>query len=402
MKDSNFISLFLCGDVMTGRGIDLVLPCVGDPTLHESNIKSAEGYLKLAENLNGEIPKPVDYSYIWGDAIEVLEKEAPDLRIINLETSITISNDFMKGKACNYRMHPGNISVMPEAKIDICVLANNHILDWGYDGLAETLETLKKANIKFAGAGCNLEEAELPVVTNISGKGRVKVFSYCSDTSGVPLNWAAENTKPGVNLIKSLSDEIIKGIKKKVEAVKQPGDVIVISIHWGNNWGYRIPYEQKRFAHELIDKAGIDIIYGHSSHHPRPIEVYKDKLIIYGAGDLINDYEGIYSRGKKTKFNLKKIRHLWKNFKRGNRIFRNDLVLMYFVSVEPSSGKLKNLMTVPMQIKKFKLNYPSEKDAEWLRNRMNKVYKKFNLKLEPKPVVISDKEVNTLLLQYVK
>ena len=130
----------------------------------------------------------------------------------------------------------------------------------------------------------------------------------------------------------------------------------------------------------MIDKAGIDIIYGHSSHHPRPIEVYKDKLIIYGAGDLINDYEGIYSRGKKTKFNLKKIRHLWKNFKRGNRIFRNDLVLMYFVSVEPSSGKLKNLMTVPMQIKKFKLNYPSEKDAEWLRNRMNKVYKKFNLK----------------------
>ncbi|MEJ2614259.1 MAG: CapA family protein [Ignavibacteriaceae bacterium] len=402
MKDSNFISLFLCGDVMTGRGIDQILPCAGDPTLHESNIKSAEGYLKLAENLNGKIPKTEDYSYIWGDAIEVLKKEAPDVRIINLETSVTKCNDFMEGKLIHYRMHPGNIFCLSAAKIDICTIANNHILDWGYGGLIETLETLKTANIKFAGAGCNLIEAELPAVTNISGKGRVIVFSYCSDTGGVPQNWAAKNTKSGVNLLKSFSDDTILGIKKKVEAVKQPGDLIVISIHWGDNWGYRIPYEQRKFAYALIDKAGIDIIYGHSSHHPKPIEVYKDKLIIYGAGDLINDYEGIYSRGKKIKFNLRKIRHLWKNFIRGNKIFRNDLVLMYFVSVESSSGNLKNLMAVPMQIKKFKLNYPSAKDAEWLRDRMNKVYKKFNLKLELKPVLILHKEVNTLLLQYVK
>ena len=65
------------------------------------------------------------------------------------------------------------------------------------------------------------------------------------------------------------------------------------SIHWGDNWGYDIPREQTTFAHKLIDEAGVDVIHGHSSHHPKGIEVYKDKPIIYGCGDFIDDYEGI-------------------------------------------------------------------------------------------------------------
>ncbi len=400
MKDSSFITLFLCGDVMTGRGIDQILPYAGDPTLHQSNRKSAEEYLELAENVNGPIPRPVDFFYIWGDAIEMLDKNAPDLRIINLETSVTKSNDFVKGKAIHYRMHPDNIFCLPAANIDICVLANNHLLDWGHEGLMETLQTLKKVNINFAGAGYNLQEAELPVARNISGKGRVIVFSYCSLTSGVPSNWAAEKTKPGVNLLRDLSDETVQRIKKKVKTVKQQGDVVVASIHWGSNYGYDIPYEQRKFAHALIDKAGVDIIHGHSSHHPRPIEVYKGKLIIYGAGDFINDYEGIKG-SKKFRIDLRKLRNLWKRLRSsGNRKFRIDLTLMYFVSVEPSTGKLENLKIIPMQIKKFRLNYPSPKDVEWLRDRMNKEYKKFNLQLELKPALASGKEDNTLLLRW--
>jgi len=400
MIDSSLITLFLCGDVMTGRGIDQVLLYPGDPTLHQSNGRSAEDYLKLAENVNGSIPRQVDFSYIWGDAIEVLEKNTPDLRIINLETSVTKSNDFMNGKAIHYKMHPGNIFCLPAANIDICVLGNNHLLDWGYEGLMDTLQALKNVNIKFAGAGYNLQEAELPVVRNISGKGRIIVFSYCSVTSGVPSSWAAEKTKPGVNLLRDLSYETVDRIKEKVKSFKQQGDVVVLSIHWGSNWGYNIPYEQRKFAHALIDKAGVDIIHGHSSHHPRPIEVYKSKLIIYGAGDFINDYEGI-NRSKKFRINLRKLKNLWKRLRSGgNRKFRIDLTLMYFVSVEPFTGKLKNLMITPMQIKKFRLNYPSPKDVEWLRDRMNKGYKKFNLQLELKPALTSGKENNTLLLRW--
>src|SRR5688500_8641778 len=131
------VMLFLCGDVMTGRGIDQVLPHLGNPTLFEEYMKSAMGYVELAEEANGPIPKPVAFAYIWGDALAELERAKPDVRIINLETAVTRSDD-AQDKAVNYRMHPDNIPCLTAAHIDCCALANNHVLDWGYTGLAET------------------------------------------------------------------------------------------------------------------------------------------------------------------------------------------------------------------------------------------------------------------------
>jgi poly-gamma-glutamate synthesis protein (capsule biosynthesis protein) len=64
--------------------------------------------------------------------------------------------------------------------------------------------------------------------------------------------------------------------------VKQEGHIVVVSIHWGGNWGYRAPQEEIDFAHHLIDEARVDIIHGHSSHHVKGIEVYRNKLILYG------------------------------------------------------------------------------------------------------------------------
>jgi poly-gamma-glutamate synthesis protein (capsule biosynthesis protein) len=179
------------------------------------------------------------------------------------------------------------------AGIDYCSLANNHVLDWGYTGLTETLATLKKVNVKSDGAGRNLQEVESPAVMTVEGKGRVIVFSYGSTTSGIPKSWAASNERAGVNLRKDLSDKTVRHIKEKIREVKQPGDIAVISIHWGSNWGFDVPHKQSEFAHKLIDDAGVDLIHGHSSHHIKGIEVYKDRLIIYGAGDFLNDYKGI-------------------------------------------------------------------------------------------------------------
>lgn len=400
MTDSSFVTIFLGGDVMTGRGIDQALPCPGDPALHQSNGRNAVDYFKFAENTNGPIPRPVDYSYIWGDAIEIFEKNAPDLKIINLETSITKSNNFENGKAIHYKMNPGNVSCLQSAEIDVCTLANNHLLDFGYEGLTETLQALKNVNIKFSGAGCSRKEAELPAALNIAGKGRVIVFSYCSVTSGVPLSWEAEKTKPGVNLLTDFSDDTVRQIKDKIKIIKQYNDIIIISIHWGSNWDYDIPDDQVRFAHALIDEAGIDIIHGHSSHHPRPIEVYKDKLIIYGTGDLINDFEGLKGR-KNSKINFRKLKRLWKLWKlNGHKKFRSDLALMYFADVEFSTGKLLDLKIIPMQIKKFRLNYPSRQDAEWLKKRMNKVCKKFKSRLELKRTSSTQNSDYSLLLRW--
>jgi poly-gamma-glutamate capsule biosynthesis protein CapA/YwtB (metallophosphatase superfamily) len=155
VKDRRSITIFMCGDVMAGRGIDQVLPHPGDPTIYESYMKSARGYVKIAEEVNGPIDYPVNFSYIWGDALKELDRFAPDVSIINFETSVTKSNEYWKGKGINYRMHPDNIPILTAAKIEVCSLANNHVLDWGYSGLLETLESLDKANIKLVDLNFN-------------------------------------------------------------------------------------------------------------------------------------------------------------------------------------------------------------------------------------------------------
>ncbi len=359
-RNSKRITIFMSGDVMTGRGIDQVLPHPGDPLIHESYMKSAAGYVKIAEEVNGPIQQPVSFSYIWGDALEELDRVAPEVRIINLETSITKSNDYWKGKGINYRMHPENIPSLTAARIDVFSLANNHVLDWGYPGLVETLESLKKANLKTAGAGRNLREAEAPAIVNIGGNRRVIVFSFGLTTSGIPLNWAAEENRPGVNLLRDLNDNSLRDIHEKVREVKRKSDIVVASIHWGSNWGYDIPRKQTIFAHRLIDEAGVDIIHGHSSHHVRAIEVYKDRLILYGCGDFLNDYEGIS----------------------GYEEFRADLSLMYFATVEPSTGKLLGLQMTPTRIRRFKVIRASKVDTLWLKDTLNREGATFGTKVK--------------------
>jgi poly-gamma-glutamate capsule biosynthesis protein CapA/YwtB (metallophosphatase superfamily) len=88
-----------------------------------------------------------------------------------------------------------------------------------------------------------------------------------------------------VHLLPDFSESTVERVARMVLAIKRPGDVSVASVHWGGNWGFVIPPAHQRFAHALIDRAGIDVIHGHSSHHPRAVEVYRDRLILYGCGD---------------------------------------------------------------------------------------------------------------------
>jgi poly-gamma-glutamate synthesis protein (capsule biosynthesis protein) len=211
----------------------------------------------------------------------------------------------------------------------------------------------------------------MPAVMEVEGKGRVVAFSYGLQSSGIPLGWAASKDRPGVNLLRSLSDPTVRQIKEQVDALKQPKDIVVASIHWGGNWGYDIDNEQREFAHKLIDHAHVDVIHGHSSHHVKGIEVYKRRLIIYGCGDFLNDYEGIS----------------------GYDNFRDDLALMYFVSMDPSIGKLVRLDMTPMQIRNFRANKVSRTDATWLRDVLNREGKKFGTR-------VRIKQNNTLTLEW--
>ncbi|MFI4974931.1 MAG: CapA family protein [Caulobacterales bacterium] len=348
------IRLFLCGDVMAGRGVDQILAHPSDPRIYERSVTSARDYVRLAELASGPIPRSVDSDFVWGEALREWRRRAPDLRIANLETSVTLSEDYVP-KGINYRMSPANIGCLLAAGFDCCVLANNHVLDWGAAGLLDTLDALGRHGVRTAGAGRTREEATRPAVLETPGRGRLLVVALGSPGSGIPHDWAAGPGRPGVNLT-DLSMTSAEALSESLAAVRQPGDIVVVSIHWGANWGYDIPEAQRRFAHALVDAAGVAVVHGHSSHHPKAIEVYKGKLILYGCGDFLNDYEGI----------------------RGLESFRGDLTLMYFADLNTSDGSLIALEMTPLRIHGLRLVRPAPNDVGWLADQLDQEAQKFD------------------------
>ena len=250
---------------MTGRGIDQIMaqPCA--PHIHESVCKSALDYVALAERASGPIPRGVPPNYVWGDALEELSYQHSDARVINLETALTVSEDAWPGKGIHYRMSPLNGSCLAELGVHCCSLANNHILDWGYKGLEETLSTLRNLKILPVGAGSNASEAAAPAIIPLSEGRRVLIFAWGSGSAGVPSKWRATSHTPGVNLLPNLLHSTVKEIALHVHHFKRPRDVVIASIHWGGNWEYHVSSEQQTFAHRLIDEAGIDVLHGHAA-----------------------------------------------------------------------------------------------------------------------------------------
>ena len=153
---------------------------------------------------------------------------------------------------------------------------------------------LRREGLAAAGAGTDLAEAEKPVEITLASGARLLVFGIGSTSSGIPRDWAARQDRSGIWLLSDLSPATAHRTAERILALRKTGDLIVVSIHWGSNWGYEVPEEQRSFAHALIDAGACDLLHGHSSHHPRPLEVYKGKLVLYGCGDFITDYEGIY------------------------------------------------------------------------------------------------------------
>lgn len=351
--------LFLCGDVMTGRGIDQTLMHPSQPQLYEPFVTDARDYVFLAEEKNGKIFSPVTMDYIWGDALQFWQELKPDLKIINLETAITASDDYWPGKGIHYRMHPLNIEVLSSANINVCTLANNHLLDWGRRGLRDTITTLKNVDIQCAGVGENIVEAMKPAICKLKSNKRVLIFSAGTDSSGVPSAWSATTNLPGVYYLSDLNHDTLLALTQNINQYRKPGDIIIFSIHWGSNWGHEIPQRFRTFSHGLIDIAKVDVVFGHSSHHPRPLEIYHGKPILYGCGDFINDYEGIS----------------------GHEEYRGDLTLMYFLDFDCESLQFKKMTLVPLQIKKFSLHKASEKDCIWLYQLLNQ-YSSFGVQLK--------------------
>lgn len=354
------IQVFLSGDVMTGRGIDQILAHPSDPIIYESYVKDARDYVSLAERTNGAIVRKVPGSYLWGDGLIELEKRDPHARIINLETSITQCTTPWPQKGINYRMHPDNIDALLAAKINICALSNNHILDWMHEGAIETIATLDSAKILHAGFGMNTAQAQAPAILPlIDSDKRILLFSLGLDSSGIPQSWAASATQAGLWYLEDLNSNSLEQVRAVIDAYRLANDICIVSIHWGGNWGYDVTKKQQWFAYSLIDDLGVNVVHAHSSHHPKGIELHHHCPILYGCGDLINDYEGIG----------------------GHDEYRSELSLMYFLSFD-DMNYMKQLELVPVERKNFRLNYVKDMDAQWLTERLSQVSADFHTRFE--------------------
>ena len=349
MRTADTVTLLLAGDVMTGRGIDQVMPDPVSPELYEGWVRDARDYVRLAEEVNGPIAAPVPIDYVWGDALAQMDRLAPDARLINLETAITRSGTPWPGKGIHYRMSPAHAGLLGAARIDACSLANNHVLDWGVAGLADTLATLHAAGVATAGAGATLDEAWAPAVLPLSGGSRVLLYAAAGPDSGVPPEWTPDTRHGGVALLPRLDEPAAQAWAARVRPQRRAGDVVIASLHWGANWVDAVPQAHRSFAHRLIELGAADMVHGHSSHHPLPMEVYRGKLVLYGCGDLVNDYEGIRSRG----------RH------------RSDLGCLYGLTLARSSGRLSELELVPLQLRQFRLGPPGTAMRQALHRELN-------------------------------
>lgn len=184
---------------------------------------------------------------------------------------------------------------------------------------------------------------------NLGDGSRVLVFAWAHPSSHTPKAWGAGPDRPGVHLLEELTTESIADIKRRIEAARGPGDLVVASIHWGGNWGYEIGLRQRWFAHRLIDRAGVNVVYGHSSHQPMAVEIYRGRPVLYGCGDFINDYRHDEWRAQ----------------------YRSDLAAMYFLRLDTSTGLLQGMTLVPMRLERRCLRRASRADALWLCNTLN-------------------------------
>lgn len=352
---------------MTGRGVDQILPHPGDPRLWEPSVRDATDYVRLAEVAHGPVPRPADPSWPWGDVLPLLAELAPHARVMNLETSVTRSDEVEAGKSVHYRMSPDNLPCLAAVTPLAWTLANNHVCDFGRRGLVDTTQALCTApGTVVTGAGADVWQARQAAVLPLSTGGRVLVAGCGTTSSGIPPQWAATADVPGVDLLPDLSGATVESaaeaVAERVIKLRRPGDITVVSIHWGSNWGYEVPRPQIRFAHRLID-AGVDVVHGHSSHHPRPVEVYRGRLILYGCGDLVNDYEGIA----------------------GYERYRDDLRLLYLATLRPDDGELIGLRMAPLRARQLRLWRAEEADRRFLAGTLDLVSRPYGCGVRHRP-----------------
>jgi poly-gamma-glutamate synthesis protein (capsule biosynthesis protein) len=280
----------------------------------------------------GDLARP------WGDVLPTLW--GADLFLINLECALTARTErwsYDESKPFYFRADPAAVETLKRGRVDFASLANNHICDFGTDGLLDTIAILEGAGIAHAGAGADRWSAREPALLTL-GDTRVAVVAFAD----YPVEWAATPTAPGINYTPiSLAREHLDEIRVAVAVARERADLVVFSIHWGPNLRTHPHPEFREFAHAVVD-AGVDIFWGHSAHLVQGAEVHGGRLILYDTGDFVDDFAV-------------------------DAHLRNDLSALFVVEVKPPA--IEGVEVIPVRIEDMRVTFSRGRDHEWFAER---------------------------------
>ncbi|MGL4369079.1 MAG: CapA family protein, partial [Spirochaetota bacterium] len=199
-----------------------------------------------------------------------------DLVCGNLESSITERGIEFENKLWRFRLNPRNAEYLERGRISVMTLANNHALDFGEQGMMDTIGFCRRAGIRTCGAGENLEQARAPVIMKV-GDAAVAIFSRCERP---PAEFYASADRPGTAPLD------IAALKEDILRVRSQCDIVIVSVHWGVELSETVDGYLVDYAHAVID-AGADAVIGHHPHIPQGIEIYKGKPVFYSLGNTV-------------------------------------------------------------------------------------------------------------------
>lgn len=321
----------------------------------------------MLAGLVGETITTKGPAYPWGNTITTLSKA--DLRIANLECPISEQGTKWKPKLFNFRASPRAVDSLKAAGIDCVSLANNHILDYGVDAMADTIRLLDQAGIAHSGAGGNRTQAMTPAFLTAKNL----TVGFVSMTDNMPV-WKATETKAGVNHVPlwSMPDflkavrlkyvlrpaldfiaevrvghrwrEIISCLERSISLARS-ADFTVLSCNCGPNWRTK-PYHMFQKFSRIAIEFGFDMIHGHSAHVFQGVGVWKNKPILFDTGDFIEDYP--ITR------------------------FRNDLSFIFMLDVSSKTKKPEKITLIPTYISKCQTNLAPDHLADMICSKMQK------------------------------
>lgn len=241
------ITLMFVGDIMLDRGVKYMIKQDGQGDWKFPFLKIADD-LKRTELLSGNLEGPIS------------------------DKGVKV------GSIYSFRNEPEVIGGLIFAGFDILSVANNHIFDYGRGAMEDSFLRLKEARIDYVGGGFDEKEAYSPRIKEVRG---VKI-AFLSFTNLGTKYWSAKENRSGIAWL--TAENLEGGIKK----AKTEGDLVIVSIHFGEEYRLSPTPEQEFFAHLAID-SGADLVIGHHPHVIQPIEKYKGGYIAYSLGNFVFD-----------------------------------------------------------------------------------------------------------------